>query len=980
MYPVNSTPPRLEIKKPATTAALALLSLVLTTLAVTSASAQSQPTSSQPTGTQPQQKIVPQQVYVIDAAGIEDPNEIFTLTSLQGIVNRDAPRLFVRAYFHKFGPEEQVFMDYLSREKGYRFQWVSLGEAIEIFAKQGLIKGLVRYNGARYEQGCIAATIAGLDGLLPVSDPIVARQTPMFNNREWRVEDRFERKNGLWRQFRSQITVDPNGTTIRRQPGMKDHNLDIHSPFAGLESWLSIDIDKTPILEVDVKNLGDVWSLIFDQGAVHTGQNSWVWIEKNTKKEGLLTFDLRKIPNLVGGRRRTLVRFITPTETSALQIKSFRLLDANGRLVKEEPPQRDWFAGLQTKMDLSTRFANPEAASQWAVSELLPKTSTEYAFAAQPGWFNTKGIDFAVAQKAFIFQKMNAKGQPETAPYAMEPLLSAVLKHLKPPGIILGWLGHEWKSTTILTAYGHGMYHSGAANLSFWAKVPTSGPVSLPRNATPGKQLENKYYVTFAVNPGDTPNGFMSFWWNTGNWLDPARGKVPMTWLISPTALKCTPAVVEYFAKTATPKDTFMIPPTGSLYTYPSAVLGNEKVLFPLIDETRRLSAQMGLEGMIIWDPCLIYPFKRWSEPGTNPPIRLFERAISGMFQNLYLNDGTPLLLTGENPIYKPSFPMPLFNYDNMDRVAEAAPYMIDFLRNVVAHHPPPFFICMESGLPPSVRKMIEEGLPAGQIELVGASDMVDLARQSSHFVVTSQSDAITPGSTVAVEIDLHNPDGRMGTGGTVTWKLPPGFTADQNQWIHPGVEKGSKVSHVVRITAPAKLDAKQVQIEFNDSRITGWNRKIDLTCFQGSTLIIDDFKDASKWKVSGEGQVLVSNGKAEFRPILRNLNEFCMMWSEKSSFKDPSMTTEVEIDFDREPQLELNVADVQGKYTLQMRDDQKKTCKLINYSTAIGKTILDLKAASHWTGKKRVSLILTPRVNSGGSMFVNGIKLYYKK
>ena len=924
--------------------------------------------------------------YVVDAAGLEDESDIFTLTALQGIVNRDAPRLFVRAYFHKFGPEKQVFMDYLSREKGYHPNWVSLGEAVQTFTAQGLLKGIVRYDASRYEQACIAATLAGLDDLLPVSESAASRRTTLLSNKDRRVEERFDLRNPNWTAYYATLTTGSNGTSIRRNHGITGHTLAIKAPFAGLETWLSIDINKTHFLEVRAKNLGDVWSLIFDQGAVHTGQSSWVWIEKNTKKDGILSYDLTKIPHLVGGRRRTLVRFIVPTESSQLQIESFRLLNANHALVKEEPVQRDWFSGLKTKVDLTKRFSDSDAAWQWATSELLPKTSTHYAFAAQPGWFNTRGIDFAVSNKAFVFQKMNGKGKAEQNPYAMGSLLDGVLQHLERPGAMLGWLGDEWKSVTILTAHGHGVFHSGAANLSFWAKVPTSGPVKLPRNETPGKQLENKYYVCFGINPGDTPNGFLSLWWNDGNWLDPARGKVPMTWLISPTAQKAIPAVVEFFAKTSTPKDTFMIAPTGALYTYPSAVLGkNENLLFPLIDETRRLAAQMGLEGMMMWDTSMQYPYDRWFEPGLYPPVRFFQKSSSGSpqsrYQNLYLNDGTPLVLAGNSRIYQPSVPFPEFNYDNLDRIQGAVPYTIELLKNIAAHHPPPFFISMEMRLPPSIHKQIFEAMPSDRFEFVGAPDMVSLARQSSQFVVTSRDDAITPGSSVAVDVDLYNPDGIMGEEGVVTWKLPSGFTTDQRQWMHPRVAAGQKVSRTITLTAPRQLNPKQVEIRFYDSRQRRWDRTVALSCFQGNTVVVDDFKDTSKWNVRGEGEIVIGNGMAEFRPAQRNLHEYCLARAEGAPTNDPCMSTGVEIDFDRDPHLELNVHEVRGKFSLQIRDEaQKQTCKLFDYSTAIGKTITDLRTATHWSGKKRVTLLLYPRINSGGSLYVNSIKIHYDR
>lgn len=118
----------------------------------------------------------------------------------------------------------------------------------------------------------------------------------------------------------------------------------------------------------------------------------------------------------------------------------------------------------------------------------------------------------------------------------------------------------------------------------------------------------------------------------------------------------------------------------------------------------------------------------------------------------------------------------------------------------------------------------------------------------------------------------------------------------------------------------------------------------------------------------------------AEFKPSRRNLHEYCLAQAAKTPIKDPSMSTEVEVDFDRDPRLEINVHEVRGNFTLQMHDEQDKASTLLNYSSAIGKTLLDLKTVSQWTGKKRVTLVLIPRVNSGGSMFVNSIKMHYGK
>ncbi|MEI7946950.1 MAG: GxGYxYP domain-containing protein, partial [bacterium] len=54
--------------------------------------------------------------YVLDTSGLGDVGELYLLGSLQGIVNRDAPRLFLTK-----GAANTVYADYLEREKGFTF-------------------------------------------------------------------------------------------------------------------------------------------------------------------------------------------------------------------------------------------------------------------------------------------------------------------------------------------------------------------------------------------------------------------------------------------------------------------------------------------------------------------------------------------------------------------------------------------------------------------------------------------------------------------------------------------------------------------------------------------------------------------------------------------------------------------------------------------------------------------------------------------
>ncbi len=924
-------------------------------------------------------------VYVVDAAGIEDKNEIFLLTSLQGIVNRERPRMFVKAYFHKYGPEEEIFMDYLSKEKGYRFKWVTLAEAIEVFSREGLIKGMVHYDGNNYEQGCVAATMAGLKDYIPVCDQTLKQEGTIMSGKDRVVQDSFSR---IW--ISRYATVDYlNGGKGVRLTATKGFTNPINAPRAGLQTWISIDTAATPYLEINVAEATGKWSLILDQGAVHNGFDSWVWVERDTERKGVIRYDLGARKDLVPGLRRTLVRIIVPNPDSALTLTSFRLLDADGNVPKINQEKREPFAGLKVEMELSGKFSDSDKLWDWAEKELLPQCSKTYAFAAQPGWFNTRGIDLAVAKKAFIFQKMDTNNKAHDDSYTY-PLLESVLRHLNRPGIMLGWIGVEWTACTILTAYGHSMLHSGAANLSFWARVPTAGAVKLPRGEVVQGGLKNKFYVTSSINPGDCPNGFMSMYWNSGNWCDKARGTVPMTWLMNPVMNEVAPAVLEYFANTSTRLDSFMISPTGAGYTYPSVIEGPEQdVLYPFIDESRRLAQLLGLDAMVSWDPGRHRPFPRWLEPGPYPPFKLYVKSVGfrGASGNYFLPDGTPLLSPGLKPEYgsilQPGF-VRTEGYTNMERISESVPRHLEYIRNVAKEKRPPYFIFMENQqLPPTYMKMVAEQL-GPEFEVIGAGDLVRLARESAQFNVVKESDGIGRGGSMQVRIELYNPDGIQGDAGVITWKLPEGFSCPESQWQHGNVPKGGRLIHTIRVQAPKQFRQANELFEFFDSRIQNWNRSFQLNCYSGESFVIEDSQHQADWNISGKGEILRHDGLVEFHPVEpRNLHTYCRLIVKKEKFQDPYMETGVKIDFDRGPLLELNMEDAYGKFSLSLAQKGEKAVSLYGNSNAVGISTADLAKETGWTGEKTVTLRLQPRVNHGGgtgSAYVRSIIIHYQK
>lgn len=94
-----------------------------------------------------------------------------TLAAVQGLANREAPRLYV-TYCAGFGVEtDQFWLDWLRGEDG----WLKKAELVALSSVEEVVrtfrrhfKGLVVYDPAVPATSCLASTAAGCDDLLPV--------------------------------------------------------------------------------------------------------------------------------------------------------------------------------------------------------------------------------------------------------------------------------------------------------------------------------------------------------------------------------------------------------------------------------------------------------------------------------------------------------------------------------------------------------------------------------------------------------------------------------------------------------------------------------------------------------------------------------------------------------------------------------------------------------------------------------------------
>ena len=127
--------------------------------------------------------VSPKQIQVFDARylrklDVHDPNgaaelwdTMHTVASVQGLANREAPRLYV-VFCAQFGVEtDQFWLDWLRGEDG----WLKNTELATLTSPEDVVrtfkkyvKGLVVYDPEVPATSCIASTAAGCDDLLPV--------------------------------------------------------------------------------------------------------------------------------------------------------------------------------------------------------------------------------------------------------------------------------------------------------------------------------------------------------------------------------------------------------------------------------------------------------------------------------------------------------------------------------------------------------------------------------------------------------------------------------------------------------------------------------------------------------------------------------------------------------------------------------------------------------------------------------------------
>lgn len=254
------------------------------------------------------------------------------------------------------------------------------------------------------------------------------------------------------------------------------------------------------------------------------------------------------------------------------------------------------------------------AGHRWLIDQLLPRCRNNGAVSRVRNYGLAEhdtfvDIDTAAMHRWPVYDLSHVSRANKAANIRKEtpdppdaPLLAELLEKIRPFSFVHGW-GHGGEESFIRTLNRHRLLGevSGVPNTSFFARLPASAPPFRQKRPPPDPAklaVENRIYVTFMVNEGDTLKTaatFMGF----GAWLQPERGSVPINWGIMPNLLVSHPWLMSYYYRTMTENDFFFAAPSGWGYAHPGFLPAAD--LMPYASMVKRGMRLADLRHLNVW-------------------------------------------------------------------------------------------------------------------------------------------------------------------------------------------------------------------------------------------------------------------------------------------------------------------------------------------------------------------------------------------
>lgn len=516
----------------------------------------------------------------LDAAAIESlsGDRQVLLTTLQGIINRREPRIYLLIAGDN---TDQVWLD------TSKVPYTKVSDPLSLVTKyREEIQGAIVYDPGVPDTINVATSLAGLqNAVIATADLAAQYKLPIVEDLRGRFNNKFDAYNWLVNTY---------------WPSLNHRLLTGISPaspsFIPSVSWATLFQVTAPVTDASNKAVytADLSSLL-GTGSVY------VRFQDAYPNDGWGP-SVGQVTVLADGASIASFQPGTPAESSFLYepdnsslASAWRFADGGSYFIyRFNPPAGTKALTLQVQM--------------W--NEYLVTATNVVPLQYNP-FANFR--DYIVATNALVFW-LDPLVEQEAA------LFTEILQKVAPDTPYLGWFvgGHESSGVTLCAQHGVPV---GATdffnNGTVWGGV--RAPVRAWQPLPPRTSLQNKVYVTLTMSEGDNlqydEHRMRSLW------DDPNRGKTPLNWSISPLLLDAAPAMLSYFQTMQTRNDFLVAGPSGAGYTYPG-----QWPAAALPSFTRRTGEYMRRTGMDV-----LYALNRLND--TNIPLadavaRQYERDV----------------------------------------------------------------------------------------------------------------------------------------------------------------------------------------------------------------------------------------------------------------------------------------------------------------------------------------------------------------
>ncbi|GMH99677.1 hypothetical protein TrVE_jg339 [Triparma verrucosa] len=349
-------------------------------------------------------------------------------------------------------------------------------------------------------------------------------------------------------------------------------------------------------------------------------------------------------------------------------------------------------------------------------------------------------VDFAVQNRLFTFFLANGC-VPLTADHRVE---EKIFRHFKKGSSTTAVYGYDDSvplfggdtyeaETNCVREHDIGQVASTAVNnVNFYN---TSGQIeNLEPNPIPVVEYDpEKTYVAFIVGDGD------NFWHLKNNHmklfnerqtlcLDDPESCFPMSWSIAPAAAKYMSDIIRYYDGIAknTTKDYFVLPPSGSLYSYPGLFPSDvqDDYINTMDKDMKVYNTRVSVhwEWFYNWRHAISTYFTKWSEFATSP--RGFVLANVPYLLPVWIFRGKEYRMVGDNVVlFKPNE----WRYSSQKQ-SHTTEEMADILNGFEKGYITPVYMTIDGSLEPiqATHDLVTKYLD-DHVEIVTAESLVDL-------------------------------------------------------------------------------------------------------------------------------------------------------------------------------------------------------------------------------------------------------------